>query len=141
MKALVGECYHRTWPQAARLYHEFIWVADASGNVQFVVDLEGLPSWIETRPYSGVSADYDVTVLDVAGGDVLLGLGANRSASDTQMAFISAAATGPAELRRCVRGPHTFTVAAAGAGATGLALLALIPAAFLQHPQPRVLLH
>lgn len=110
---------------------KFAWVSDASsgavtsastGNVT-PFEVVGIPMRLTTVPSGGdtaPTADYDITIVDEDGVDILNGLGADRSATATQNktqldGLIMFAATS-----------LTLTVAAAGNSKAGTVYLYVV---------------
>lgn len=112
--------------------YSLAWTSDASGNV--VATVPGLDGWFEriaTNPGDGATsptANYDVTLTDADGADVLTGKGANRSQADVEQ-FVSLIGNGTGahgltsanDYRPvAVLGDHTLTIASAGNAKSGV---------------------
>lgn len=67
------------------------WTSDASGVVteRAVTGLSGRITRIVTNPTDGPTDDYDVTVLDEDGIDLLGGAGGNRDTTNTEGATVT----------------------------------------------------
>lgn len=123
MPTIAGTCHvaHRSIGR----YHEvqWHWTSDASGNVTHLMDvpLEGVPWRLITRPSDGPTDNYDVTLVDALGVDVLLGRGADRDTSVEETAFVYE--TGFPDVKTWISGLHEFRVRNAGASKSGLVVL------------------
>src|SRR4051812_9489852 len=61
------------------------WTSDASGNVSYDFDFRGTIFRVATKPGTPAPTDdYDITVTDPAGIDVLKGGGANRDTANSE---------------------------------------------------------
>lgn len=100
------------------------WTSDGSGDATATLsDVYGWLVKMVTDPVDGPTDNYDITLIDEWGADALQGLGANRDTtnSETVYTLVTGAAT-PVLL--C--GDHTFTVAAAGATKSGVAVFYIL---------------
>jgi hypothetical protein len=88
--------------------------------------LRGVPWKLVTDPDpTNVPTDnYDITITDRAGSDVLLGKGADRDTATNEVEWICDATI--TEAHTMVDGPVTFVVGSAGDTKSGIATLSLI---------------
>lgn len=100
----------------------FDWTSDGSGNASVAFSLTGFLLKMITDPAAGGSAptdNYDITMIDEDGSDVLLDLGLNRDTANTETVYpVQTGATVP--VFAC--GTVTFTVANAGSAKSGRAV-------------------
>lgn len=104
------------------------WESDGDGDADGTVVIDGEILKVVTNPGAAApTADYDITLLDEDGLDVLEGACMNRHTSNSEAAYpfkeVTLGGTGSdAAARPCVAaGPLTFTVANAGATKAGVA--------------------
>lgn len=97
------------------------WTSDSTGAASASLDLNGVLLRVVTNPGSTAPTDnYDVTLLDRDGYDVLEGGGANRDTANTEsIKPVSAATDSVTQLPTAVAGIHTLAIANAGASKTG----------------------
>lgn len=102
------------------------WTSDASGNADVsITNLYGFLIKAVTDPDGAAAptALYDITLVDENSVDALAGKLADRSATVNEQVYpVATGATTPIFL--C--GTHTFTVAAAGASKSGVAVFYLV---------------
>lgn len=108
--------------------YRFDWRSDASGDAKHVIHGPFWGYWytLVTLPGSGDSAptlNYDVTVKDEDGFDLLRGAGANRSDTTDQETALQTGAKEPYVVY--ARELH-FAVAGAGATNTGMVIIYLM---------------
>lgn len=98
--------------------YDIAWTSDASGNVnaQPAFGINGKILALITDPVDGPTDDYDVTILNEFGLDVLQGLGVNRDTTTTEIANIVVSGT---TIHPPAAGPHTLVVANAGNAKSG----------------------
>lgn len=101
------------------------WTSDGSGDFTDSVILKGWLVKMVTDPdaTAAPTADYDITLIDDRGGDVLGGAGADRSATTVQ--YIPTPNASPLAVTY-LNGSYTFTVANAGASKAGVCDLYLV---------------
>lgn len=131
MQARLGQAAAEIRAEGRMHRLEVTWVSNAAGDVELWFDsydrLAGVPYRLETEPRTTPSASYDIKLLDLAGVDLLLGKGVDRSASAAESVFIYDAtntlmrAIVPADY------PLRLTVAAAGDSKSGVIRLWLLP--------------
>lgn len=111
--------------------HVINWSSDCNGDCILNLDgvsaprLEGRLVRLVTQPASGAAPtdNYDITLEDMHGNDVLQGAGANRDTANTETAWISETASSEVPVRPVTRLCTRFVVANAGAGKSGLAVI------------------
>ena len=96
------------------------WTSDGSGDASGETEHEysGKCLLFTTDPVDGPTDNYDVTVLDDNGLDVLAGAGADRDTTNTEQKVET-------NLGAVAGGKLTFVVANAGAAKSGVAYLYL----------------
>jgi len=102
------------------------WTSDASGNATATVNLAGYLIKVITLPGSAAPTNlYDLTLVspDGSAADEFMGLLADRSATNTEIKYMTATASSVPIL---LAGDYTFTVANAGNTKTGTAYLYLV---------------
>jgi hypothetical protein len=101
----------------------FSWTSTAGGAAASdpIPNINGFVVALETNPGATAPTDnYDITVTNEDGFDVLLGVGANRDLTDSEMVFPLSAAL---PVMVPVNGSLTFNVTNAGATKDGVAKL------------------
>lgn len=103
---------------------ELAWTSDAGGDVEYSgLHLVGRLNRVVTVAGASAPTDlYDVTLEDIEGADVLLGVGADRPQAGPTNALV---ADGTVFVEPLVLGNHTFKVANAGNAKTGTAVFYL----------------
>lgn len=104
----------------------FHWQANASGEVLYFVNrpISGRVWRLVTNPTGSPTADYDVQLVrDADGADVLLGMGANRSATVVQTEHL-ATDTQQVEI---TSGLHRLVISGAGNATSGRIEVTLLP--------------
>lgn len=104
------------------------WVSDGAGAATATVDLDGQILKVVTNPGTAAPTDdYDITILDEDGIDIVQGLLANRDTINSEEVYpyklITVGGTGTDRIHQPIyhAGPVTFTVANAGASKAGIA--------------------
>ena len=109
------------------------WISDDMGDVAYDLDLNGEIVRVVTVPGAGANQpddNYDVTLVDAYGIDVLRSMGTNRDETNTEE-FVPyttdevIAMVQEAIFHEYLSGRYTFTVAAAGDTLSGQAVLYL----------------
>lgn len=121
-----GEYRNDMFPLVTRI--ELAWTSDSSGNATYTTaGVNGTILRFVTDPGSTAPTDnYDVTLSDENGVDVLSGLGANRDASNTEesLPYITVTdGTNSALYPRSVAGPLSLSISNAGSAKQGSLIL------------------
>jgi hypothetical protein len=125
MPDIKGECIIDIRANGDNAVYTFTWISDAIGNVLHTMNapIIGVPKQLSTRPVDTPTDDYDVTILDESGRDVLLGKGVNRDQSTSETVFIYESSN--TDVYNATRGLHRFKVAGAGNTKSGVAILTI----------------
>ena len=121
-----GTVHHGVQDFAGVARHVFAWVADANGDVLFRMApgiIAGSPYRLVTAPGTTAPTDnYDITIVSWLGLDLLQGFGADRDTATVEQEWIRQASDHAASPppSHCW---YEFTVANAGAGGVGVAVL------------------
>lgn len=100
--------------------YEVAWTSDGSGDATGAFnDVYGWLIKMVTDPGDGPTDNYDITLVDEYGADALAGAGLNRDTTNSETVYPTPSGSTVPPL---LSGDHTFTVAAAGATKSGLAV-------------------
>lgn len=126
---ITGSCqmWREPVPNGERV--RFAWTSDSGGNVKanIMEPFSGFVYKIETTPYNAPTASYDITLLNEAGQDVLLGKGIDRSSTASETAFVYESSN--PEVRNATAGRHRLRISAAGASKSGTIVLTILESA------------
>jgi hypothetical protein len=101
------------------------WTSTAGGAVTLHdIELRGRPYVLFTHPIDGPSDNYGVQMLNAAGHDILLGMGASRSTSDDQTEWLHESSEGM--VFGVTDGLHSLKITSAGDSKSGLLELTLV---------------
>jgi hypothetical protein len=106
---------------------EIAWTSDGSGNYTEAVNISGVILRVVTNPGSAAPTDnYDVTLIDEDGIDLLASQGLNRDTTTTEnfcpgLSFSDGTTTSIIPMFHC--GVATLTIANAGDSKTGAVVL------------------
>lgn len=97
----------------------FDWTSTAGGAADLAFSLKGFILKMVTDPTDGPTDNYDITLIDEDGADVLIAQGADRDTTNTETVY-------PAQSNGAIpvfhAGNVTFTVANAGNAKSGRAI-------------------
>lgn len=107
------------------------WISDAAGAVRVCFDgveyplLTGRPVVLKTipSPVDAPSDNYDVTLEDIGGNDLLVGVGADRDTATAERKTVSNSYSTEVPAHPAVSGRLWFRVANAGATNAGIAVI------------------
>ena len=119
-----GTCTHtRTRRPGGWIRDTFSWTSDSSGNVTKTITKEGCYGYaqrLDTDPTDGPTANYDITINDDDGIDMLAGNGANRHTTTTESVAVDLDNGAPAAM---FSAGMVFGITGAGDTKSGVAYL------------------
>lgn len=131
MYVLDGSCTMRTEQRpdgGTDLY--MYWTATAGGAVTVYLSSDELPPGylysLTTKPIDTPSDNYDVTLEDGQGVDILRTIGIDRDTANSEVAYAISTTAVSLPALEANRGPFTFKIANAGNGENGTAILAFV---------------
>ena len=127
MPVVAGTCVYSVVTHERSIEHTWQWTSDVNGDVRqnMETSIAGLVWRLITQPIDTPTANYDITIVDHMGADVLLGKGVDRSNTAAETSFVYDS-TNP-EVRSVTHGRHQFVIANAGATKSGIAILSVLP--------------
>ena len=108
----------------------FAWVTsttDADIRANIMEPITGVVYKLETTPLDSPTANYDVTLIDETGHDVLLGQGIDRSSTATETAFVFDGSS--PELQNLTSGKHRLRILSAGTDHRGIVEVTILNSA------------
>lgn len=115
---------NRKTPECGKIVQRMVfdWTSSAGGAADHEFELQGYIVKVVTDPDNSAAPtdNYDLSIVDEDGADVLIGQGADRDTANTE-SFYPAQADGAIPVFHC--GTVTFTIANAGNAKAGRAIL------------------
>lgn len=108
----------------------FYWTSTSGGAVTAYLGSDELPQGylysLSTDPIDGPTDDYDITLEDGQGVDILRAIGTNRDTTNSEVAYAVSTTAVSLPILEANRGPFMFKVASAGNAKSGTAILAFV---------------